>query len=395
MLWNTKKMNWVFNLILIILVFIFIIFDYNYFGKVFKEGFIGKLKNWELIILFTSVLFVTESYKRIEGFEKYIIYWARFFKNPRIFLVFSSLFLGSMPVKGRTIVSAPILSNIARKYNLNNLSAAMIDYVSTHMYYLFFPLSTSLILAITALNVEYLYFVIFFIPAMCILLSIIIFYCKDIDVEKEKEIALEIDDSDGIGILESIKMITPILFLLVCLGLSAIFHIPYIMTGGSLIFVGISLFLLKLKKEQIKEILQKIDYSLIFSLVLILLLSALAKHNKKLSVQISSLLQDSNNIILILLGSYLTGLTIGSSSTSAATVFMFLAPVLSNSPQIYSIGAIAYLAQYAGYVASPAHACCHYAASYFEVPYIQVWWRISLIAFLASIINIIFIMFIL
>ncbi len=348
--------------------------------------FVYKMENFELIFLFAGVLFITNIYRQIPATMDNLLYWTKFFKNGKLSLVFTSLFLGMMPVKGRTILSAPIIAQIAQKNNLNSRAAAMVDYLATHIYYLMFPLSASLLFVIATMKLDYFKFVFYLLPGILFLAAMVWYYASKANISSSFIIQTKSTFS------KAATFTLPIIVLLVFLGLSELYKIQYSILIGTALFITLSLALLKPDKDQIKTAFKSIDAHLIFILALILLLSAFTSNSPLIKNSLAAIASSAYSIPVLILIGYMTGLTTGSSSTMVSLIFPILAPILAGSPYAYQIAGIVYASEYAGYIASPAHPCCHYAASFFNIPYLKVWWKIAPIAIVASALNIIFIL---
>ena len=347
--------------------------------------YIKNIKYWELVVLFSSVLFITNIYRQMKNTADNLLYWTKFLKNGKLSLIATALFLGIMPVKGRTILSAPIIAEISRKNKLNDDSASMVNYLSTHIYYLMFPLSTSLMFVIATMNFDYFRFVFFLLPGIIFLAAVVWYYASKSNISED--FAIKSKASFG----EAVNFTIPVFVLLVFLGMYGLYKVKYSILVGSILFIALSLKFLKPSKSQIKTAWQMMDKYLILMLVLILLLSSLSKHSPFVKEFLLGAINNSfYSIPILIVAGYLVGLTVGSSSTMVSAIFPLLAPIIIGTPFAYQIAAIVYASEYAGYVASPAHPCCHYAASFFNVPYIRVWWRIALFAAAASLLNILF-----
>lgn len=377
------KLNIIFSIIVIIAVVLMFYITKEPLALIWNK-FVLKTENVELVILFTNVLFVTNIYKQIGNATDNLLYWTRFLKNGKLSLIFTSLFLGLMPVKGRTILSAPIIAQIARKNNLNNASASMVDYLSTHIYYLIFPLSTSLMLVIAMMKFNYFNFIFFLMPGVLFLAIMVWHFVSKSNISTN--FAIETKSS----FKEAVRFVLPIVILLISLGLSELYKIKYSILVGTAIFVALSLVFLKPSKSQIKTAYKSVDKYLIFILFLILLLSAFTSNSPLIKNYFAGIITSAYGIPILIVMGYLVGFTIGSSSTMVSAIFPLLAPILTGNPFAYQIAAIVYASEYAGYIASPAHPCCHYAASFFNMPYIKVWWKITIISIIASALNIAF-----
>ncbi|MFH1048154.1 MAG: DUF401 family protein [Patescibacteria group bacterium] len=380
------KLNIIFSVIVIIAIATMFYITKEPLALIWNK-FILKTQNVELLALFTGVLFVANIYRQTGNATDNLLYWTKFLKNGKLSLIFTSLFLGLMPVKGRTILSAPIIAQIAQKNNLNNFSASMVNYLSSHIYYLIFPLSTSLMFVIIIMKFNYFNFIFFLMPGVLFLAMMVWYFASRSNISSN--FSIETKSS----FKEAARFVLPIVVLLISLGLSELYKIQYSILIGTVIFVALSVVLLKPSRSQIKAAYKSIDKYLIFILFLILLLSAFTSNSPLIKNYFSGIIAGSYSIPILIVIGYLIGFTIGSSSTMVSAIFPLLAPILTGNPLAYQIAAIVYASEYAGYIASPAHPCCHYAASFFNVPYIKVWWKISIYAAIASALNIIFALF--
>jgi hypothetical protein len=372
-----RKLNVIFSIILIVAIAVMFLITQNALSVIVDKYF-GKLENLELVILFTGVLFVTGIYRQIDSAVDNFLYWTKFLKNGRLSLICTSLFLGLMPVKGRTILSSPVVAQIAKKNDLDNFSASMVDYLSTHIYYLIFPLSASLMFVVTSMKFDYLNFVLLMMPGALFLALAVWYYSSKSKVPAS--FAIESKSS----FIEATKFILPIVLLLVFLGASEMYKVPYSILVGTVLFIALSLVFLRPNLEQLKKAYKSIDLYLVFILALILLLSAFTSNSTMIKGYFTGMINSTYSIPILIIVGYLVGFTIGSSSTMVSVIFPILAPLLSGNPSAYPIAAIVYASEYAGYIASPAHPCCHYAASFFKIPYMKVWLRITLFSAIAA-----------
>lgn len=377
-----KYLNIIFSAILIIAIFVMLYSTKDASGLLWKKLII-KTESIELLALFTIILFVANLYRQYDNATDSLLYWTRFFKNGKLALIFTALFLGIMPVKGRTILSAPIISQISKKNNLNNDSASLVNFISTHIYYLMFPLSTSLIFVISIMEMNYFKFVAYMLPGIIFLAVMVWYYASKSKINKSFAVI------NGATLSQAIRFISPIIILLVFLGLSELYKkIDHTIVIGAVIFLILTLLILKPNKDQIILAFKSIDKYLIFILALILLLSALTSGSPYIKEAITGVITSAYSIPILIGIGYLVGFTTGSSSTMVSILFPLLAPIIIQSPSVYPIAAIVYSSEYAGYIASPSHPCCFYASSFFNIPYLKVWWRVSLYAAIASIFNI-------
>ena len=371
---QTRSLNWIFNIILAGAAIISLPFLAEP-SKVLLTQFL-QMENIEVLFLFIGVLFMVNIYRQIGNIADYFLYWTRFIKSPRIALIFTSMILAVLPVKGRTIMSAPIIGQIAEKHQLNKFSAAMVDYIATHIVYLLLPIEGSVIVVLTTfalIGFNLGVFISYMLPGIIFLISVVTFYSwKTGNVNAIKL------PSRAVTFGQAITITLPIILLMISLYLYEMKDVTYSVIIGTIIFVSLSLAFLKPNKQQIQAAIKSMDKQLILTLVLIFLFAATVSQLTFVKQWSADVLASGFTIPALILIGYLAGFILGDSKGMAALIFPLLLPLISSAPNAFQIIAITYAAMYAGYIASPAHPCCQYAASYFNTPYLKVWSRISL-----------------
>lgn len=369
---SVKKLNLFFNIMLAASVALSLPFLAEP-GKILAAKFL-KLQNAEVLVLFVGVLFIVNLYRQTGNIADYLLYWTRFIKNPRIALIFTSLILAILPVKGRTIISAPIIGQIAEKNKLNKFSAAMVDFLATHIVYLLLPIEGSVIIVLAtfaSIGFGLATFIGYMLPGIIFMIGAVAYYSWKTAGAK----AMELPKS-SVTFSQTAKITFPILLLMAGLYLYEMHDVAYAIIAGTIIFVGLSLISLKPDSRQIRSAIGAMDKSLILTLVLIFLFAATVSQMPFVKEFAQSAMVSGYTIPSLILIGYLAGFVLGSSSGMASLIFPLLFPLIGAAPNAFQIIAITYASMYAGYLASPAHPCCHYAASYFDTPYLKVWNRI-------------------
>ena len=369
----TKKLNLFFNSILVAIIAVALP-QVIAPGKVLLKGFL-KLENIEVLYLFVGVLFVVNVYKQIGNIADYLLYWTRLIRNPRLALIFTSMVLAIMPVKGRTIVSAPIIGQIAEKHRLNKISAAMVDFIATHIVYLVLPIEGSVIVVLTTFATIGFHlgtFISYMLPGIIFLVGVVAYYSW----KTSRGVTLELPRAQ-VTFRQAVKVTLPLLLLMASLYLYEMKDVRYAIIAGTTIFVGLSLAILKPSRQQIRNAVKTMDTQLILTLVLIFLFAATVSQLPWIKQLAAEVVTSGYTIPVLAAIGYLAGFTLGSSSGMATLIFPLLAPLIRSAPNAFQIIAITYAAMYAGYLASPAHPCCHYAASYFDNAYLKIWARVT------------------
>lgn len=331
--------------------------------------------NLELLVLFTLVLLVGSLYRVLGNMANHLVYWTRYLRNPRLAIVATALLLGAMPVKGRTIMVSPVVAEVAKQHRLGVFPAAMVNHLATHTSYLISPLSASLLLVVSTLQLDFFRFVGYLLPGTIVLVAVVVYYAWRINRANPADAS---PDSMVFGTAAVLTL--PVIVLLIALALAELRHLPYAVAGGAFLFAGLTFVVLKPTRRQLAQALRSMDWQLVVTLTLILLLSAYTANLPGLTAWAHGVLSSRLTLPVVVVVGYLTGLIIGSSTAMVAAVFPVLAPVVAGLPNVYQIAAVTYAAQYAGYVASPAHPCCHYVAAYFRKPYLPLWVRIAGVA---------------
>ncbi|OGY53739.1 MAG: hypothetical protein A3A24_00140 [Candidatus Buchananbacteria bacterium RIFCSPLOWO2_01_FULL_46_12] len=376
----TKKLNFVFNLILLLAASLALP-QLAEPTKALTTKFL-KLENIEILFMFIGVLFIVNIYRQLGNIADYLMYWTRFLKSPRLSLIFTSMILGLMPVKGRTLISSPVIGQITEKHKLNKMSAAMVDYLATHIVYLLLPIEGMVIVALSTfavLGFNLLTLISYTLPGIIFFMLLVTYYSWKTGNRQSIELP-----RSQVKFSQAAKVTLPIVLLLIAAYLYAQQGVTYALITGTIVFVGLSLLFLSPTKQQIKGALKTMDKQLIVTLMLIFLFSATVSQLPFIQAWAAAVIASSFAIPALIVICYLIGFFLGSSKGTATAIFPLLLPLISNAPNAFQIIAIAYAAGWAGYIASPAHACCHYAASYFDTPYLKVWSRISIYSLIAS-----------
>lgn len=111
------------------------------------------------------------------------------FRSNKFVLVILSAIGGVLPIEGRVTVSAGLLDTIAPKYGPGRQKMGIIDYLSTHHYYMWSPLEKTVILPIAAFGLTYLGFLELILPLLAVSLIYIGLYIY-LKVD-EKDVAIE------------------------------------------------------------------------------------------------------------------------------------------------------------------------------------------------------------
>ena len=109
-------------------------------------------------------------------------------KSKRAVVALISTITGVLPITGRVSVSAGFLDTIAPKDKKKREVFGIIDYLSTHHYYLWSPIEKSVIIPMAALGITYGTFFWHMLPLLIVMFAVIFFYIFHVMQEEDVEI---------------------------------------------------------------------------------------------------------------------------------------------------------------------------------------------------------------
>ena len=243
-------------------------------------------------------------------------------KSKRIVVALISLVSGVMPITGRVAVSAGILQSVAPDAQPSRSKFGIIDYLSTHHYYLWSPLEKTIILPMAALSLSYVEMLSY--TGFLLAITLIYIFAYLFFKVKESDIDLQLTNA---------KTQKPLQFF------------THYINWGLLVVVVAVIYLSGVVKSYDGEIKAFIESSAYLNM------------------------ETVQGFISISTIAFLASLAMGSSSKYAGIVAL-----------LGTIYGVAYLPwfiaiEYSGYLLSPMHKCLHIGRMYFGTPwkeYLQV-----------------------
>ena len=224
-----------------------------------------------------------------------------------------SALTGVLPIPGRVSVSAGVLDTISSDDPKSRQKLGMIDYLSTHHYYLWSPIEKTIILPMAAFGLTYWAMLSYMWPLLVGCLSVVLFYLFVILKEEDIKISpaeLKSDRQDGLP--DPTKLV---------------------------------------------------DWRLIILLAVIIIFGNFAK---EYSSEVQQFATDSGlTIIQMSIISFIGSFFLGSSSRFAALTVV--------ATTIFGIEYLAWFfaLDYAGYILSPIHKCTFIGWRYFSTPFLM------------------------
>jgi hypothetical protein len=96
-------------------------------------------------------------------------------KSKRLLVALISAFSGVLPIPGRTIVSAGALDGLAPN-DSRRKNYGIINYLSTHHYYLWSPLEATVLIPLSVLGLSYFEFISIITPLLITVIGITLYY---------------------------------------------------------------------------------------------------------------------------------------------------------------------------------------------------------------------------
>jgi len=274
-------------------------------------------------------------------------------KSKRLIVTLTSLITGVLPIPGRVTVSAGILNTLASPDKKSRSKFGIIDYLATHHYYLWSPLEKTIIVPMAALGLSYADMLSYTVG----LLTITIFYIGWYIFGKmsEDDIILNVKP-EPINFSRLIFGAIPLFISIIALILGATHWIA---------FIGLTLYYILYAKEfNIKKLNSYINWNLIGTLALVIIVSNIVNSNYedvKNFLETSTILNINTITGFITISSlaYGSSFILGSSGKYAGIVALLAI--------IYGDGFLSWFIaiEFSAYLISPTHKCTHIGRMYF------------------------------
>lgn len=276
----------------------------------------------------------------------------RYIKCKRAVLSSLCIVSGVLPVEGRCSVSAPILDSLVDKKSNGRKKMGLVDYVSTHHYYLWSPIEPSVMIFMSALGISWFTFI----QATIIPLLIYFAFMFFILFHFVKE-----DDID-FKVIEGTEYKNPLIPLFLLLASIGLMLFDTKMFAFWYTFPFVAFILWSLSDLSIKEALGFIRWKVVLMVGIIIALGTIAK---SFNSDILKIVQESGLTLIGLIGAGMLGAFFMGSSSKYAGL----------GAALVSIVGIAYLpiviiSEFIGYLLSPAHKCLAITKLYFDTPII-------------------------
>lgn len=264
---------------------------------------IALLNGMWFILLVAGIMVLTN----LVNAKGYLVPFYKFLqkriKSKRLLIALISAVSGVLPIPGRTIISAGALDTLAPNDDRRK-NYGIINYLSTHHYYLWSPLEATVLIPLSVLGISYWQFLSMVAPLLVTVIAITLYY-----------IFFQLKESDVvINKIEQVEQKVN----------------PFKIKWDVLLFVGIVILAgnaIKMYSDSILDFLMLFNHSIFFAGVI----------------------------------SFVSSFILGSSSKFAGVTTLLVSVFgINYLPLLFSLG-------YAGYLISPTHKCLVITKTYFNL----------------------------
>lgn len=270
--------------------------------------------------------------------------------NHKLILFILSTISGCLPIEGRVTVGAPILDGIIKQ---KNSKIGILNYLSTHHYYLWSPIEPSVLIFITALGISWTSFIDQTYPLLVIYFCYLIGYFYIVTDHKD----IQFEKQDGVV---SYRGGWCIFVLFISLMITVILETIYKFdTPLKWIFPITAIYLSIISETTPKEVISYINFKVILAVGIIILLGTYIK--TEYGTLLLDLTKDNTTLIKLLTIGFFSAFLLGSSSKYAGIGSGILVG-LGNIKLLPLVVAV----EFVGYMLSPTHKCMGICSLYFN-----------------------------
>ena len=321
------------------------------------ENLILLYKGQEYLLFIAFIMMVSGLIKDHNLFASAYAYIQKVFKSKRVIVGLMSAFTGILPISGRVTVSAGMLDTLAPpKGEKGREKFGIIDYLSTHHYYVWSPLEKTILIPMSALGLSYGAVIFELLPLLIVSIGLVFAYIAY--AVKEDDIQLNAQKGH-FKISQIIRNVFPFLIAIA----TAIVGVHPAIVFGVLVLYYMTLTM----TWDVKKLLSYVDFKLIAWVALIIVM---ANITRQYTDDVNAFLENTALDINTMVG------FISISSLSLASAFLFgssgrFVAITTILTLIYGIEYFVWFfaLDFIGYLISPMHKCMAIGKLYFDTPW--------------------------
>ena len=337
------------------------------------------LKGQEYLLMIIFVFMAFGLIKDHQLFNSFFYYIKQVVRSNRALIAILSAVGGLLPISGRVTVSAGMLDTVAPKRGqAGREHYGVVDYLSTHHYYLWSPLEATVLVPMAAFGLTWLAFMQIMWPLLVASVALIVLYI--LYAVKETDVIVTPITDFNFKISEIVRNVVPMIAAIA----ATIKGIDVAWAFGLLTLY----YCLITRTWDIKKLLSYVNWEVIAIVAVIIVFGNYVKGYEK---EITAYIKESSFDLETLKGFLLvSGLAFSSSLLLGSSGrFVAMAVLLTQLyGQQYFLWFFAL--EYAGYLLSPAHKCVAVGKSYFGTPLTKYYKILGLWSVLIIVVGFIF-----
>ena len=329
------------------------------------------LKGQEYLLMIIFVFMAVGLIKDNQLFNSFFFYIKQVVKSNRALIAILSAVGGLLPISGRVTVSAGMLDTVAPKRGqAGREHYGVVDYLSTHHYYLWSPLEATVLVPMAAFGLTWLAFMQIMWPLLVVTITLIILYI--LYAVKETDVVVTPITDFNFKISEIVRNVVPMIAAIA----ATIKGVDVAWAFGLLTLY----YCLITRTWNIKKLLSYVNWEVI---IIVAVIIAFGNYVKGYEKEITAYIKESSFDIKTLEGLLLVSTIAFSSSLLLGSSGRFVAMAVLLT-QLYGQQYFLWFfaLEYAGYLLSPAHKCVAVGKSYFGTPITKYYKILSLWAVL-------------
>ena len=321
------------------------------------------LKDIQYLWMIVFIMISAGLAKEYQLFAPAYAYVRNVFRSNKFVLVILSAIGGILPIEGRVTVSAGLLDTVAPKCGHGREKMGIVDYLSTHHYYMWSPLEKTVVIPIAAFGLTYGAWLGMIWPLLVASLAFIAWYIWY--KVKDEDIAIAPGNFKLSAVMRSS------LPMFVAIG-------AYIYTDNYILCFGLLALYYVIITQQwnFKKLLGYINWEVIITVAIVIMLGNYFKSEQTYFMEvIKDTVVDPTSPLGMLI---ISGLGFGFSFLmGSSSRFIALAVLMA---QLFGVEYFLWFfaVDYAGYLLSPTHKCVMIGNRYFGTPYSTYYWALGM-----------------
>jgi len=321
------------------------------------ENLILLYKGQEYLLFIAFIMMVAGLIKEHNLFASAYAYIQKVFKSKRVIVALMSAFTGILPISGRVTVSAGMLDTLAPpKGEKGREKFGIIDYLSTHHYYVWSPLEKTILIPMAALGLSYGAIIFELLPLLIVSLGLVFAYIAYAVNEDD----IQLNTPKGhFKISQIIRNVFPFLIAIA----TAIVGVHPAIVFGVLVLYYMTLTM----TWDVKKLLSYVDFKLIAWVAVIIIMANITRqYTDDVNAFFENTALDINTMVGFI--------TISALSLGAAFLFGSsgrFAAITTILTLVYGVEYFVWFfaLDFIGYLVSPMHKCMAIGKLYFDTPW--------------------------